>query len=96
VPVLSCIGSGTDSKSIASEFASKVKAIFDNQTAINGQGVEMAEKVQDVQNVEDVKNAKSFQDAKMLEMAKSFKMTKTSIPSKKLRCLKRVLVDRAG
>ena len=58
------IGSGTDSKSIAREFASKVREIFDSQSAIAGQGAKMSEKVQNVEDAKDVKNVGDVKDGK--------------------------------
>ncbi len=77
MPVPDKMVSGRDSKSIASEFASKVRKIFDKQAAIAGQGAKMSKKVLDVdvealvledaQNDKKARDNESFQDAENVE-----------------------------
>jgi hypothetical protein len=75
-----------DSKSIASEFASKVRKIFNNQTGIRGQGAQITENVQDghdtkkAGDVKNLQNAKNARDVKKDEVDKNkHDILKTSI-----------------
>ena len=52
-----------DSITVASQFASNVKDIYNRQKGIAAQGAQITEKVQDVQNVKKVENVKGDKKA---------------------------------